>query len=625
METDLKRMLEIAVAAGDKAAGVAALRRVFGDRPSLANAQLVLKHAKQLGGENAREEFKVAVLRAYTVEPMLPLLEAYAALAGLDLRVQVGEFNTYMQDILNPDSWLYSFLPRMIILAVQTRDLLPALCDRAAELTPADSNKLVDDALRQLRHLLDIVSSRCKASVIVPTLDIPPYPSAGILDAQAPWGQRAAIDAFNHGLREIAASATGVYVVDMEALAGRFGRSRWYDEQKWNMARLPFAADALPEIAREYFKYVHVLSGKLCKVVAVDLDNTIWGGIVGEDGMDGIQVGLDHRGAAYLQLQRVLLDIYHRGILLAICSKNNREEAMAVLEKHPRMLLRPSHFAAMRINWEDKARNLREIAAELNLGLDAIAFVDDNPAERDRVRQELPEVQVIELPDDPALYASTVAQCPYCERLSVSDEDRDRSRYYAQERQRRVAQLATNSLEDFYRSLKMDVEIGEATPESIPRIAQLTQKTNQFNVTTRRYSEQEITAMAQQTASRVYWLRSRDRFGDNGIVGVGIARLEGDTCTIDTLLLSCRVIGRTIETALLAEIATQARADGARYLEGRFVPTAKNAPAKDFYARHGFTRAEKDGNGASRWRLDLAQSVLNWPEWIDRAGVLQRS
>ena len=622
-EADFSRTFEQALAAGDKTTARVALRHIFETRPNLTNAQLVLKYANELGFRTSGDQFKVAILRAYTVEPLVPLLQASATLAGLNLRIEVGGFNTYVQDILSPDSWLYFFRPQMIILAVQGRDLLPTVWDRATETSSTETEMQVSSAMTDLNNLLDVLRNRSNASILLPTVDVPVHPRSGILDAQTLWGDYAVIHAFNRSLREMAATQTGVYIVDVEGLAGRFGRTRWYDDQKWNLARLPFAADALTEIAREYMRYVHVLSGKLCKLVAVDLDNTLWGGVVGEDGLEAIRLGPGHDGAAYLEVQRVLLDLYRRGILLAICSKNNIDDAMAVLERHPRMLLRPAHFAAVRINWEDKAQNLRDIADELNLGLDSIAFVDDNPAERDRVLQELPEVHVVELPENPAVYAQILRKSPYFERLAVSTEDRERSRYYTEERRRREVRCGTTSIEDFYRSLDMEVEIGEADSGSISRIAQLTQKTNQFNLTTRRYSEQEILALAKQMQWRVCWLRSRDRFGDNGIVGVAIVKIDGTTCIIDTFLLSCRVIGRTMETAMLAEISKVAHAHGARFLEGRFIPTSKNAPAKDFYSLHGFTCEESSPSGASLWRLDMTEMMPKWPQWISRSGALQ--
>jgi HAD superfamily phosphatase (TIGR01681 family) len=214
---------------------------------------------------------------------------------------------------------------------------------------------------------------------------LPALPSHGIFDAQSEVGQATAIREINEKLRQIARGHNGVYILDYDSLVARHGRVRWHDERKWLMARLPVSAENLVHLAKEWMRFIHPLSGKICKALVTDLDNTLWGGVVGEDGPDGIQLGPEYPGAAYQSLQRVLLDLYRRGIILAVCSKNNTSDAMEVLEEHPGMILRPRHFAALRINWNDKAENLREIAAELNIGIDSLAFLDDNPVERERV------------------------------------------------------------------------------------------------------------------------------------------------------------------------------------------------------------------------------------------------
>jgi FkbH-like protein len=359
--------------------------------------------------------------------------------------------------------------------------------------------------------------------------------------------------------------------------------------------------------------------GKVCKALVTDLDNTLWGGVIGEEGLEGIQVGSEYPGAAYRALQRVMLDLYQRGIILAVCSKNNLADAMEVFETHPGMLLRPQHFAALRINWNDKAQNLCEIAAELNIGIDALVFLDDNPVERERVRVALPDVTVLELSDDPMTYAQTLRTAPIFERLALSEEDRERGRYYAEQRQRLELEQSATSLEDFYRSLQQEVEMAPVTPASLVRVAQLTQKTNQFNTTTRRYSEQQITAMAASADWQVYAVRVKDRFGDNGLVGVVITHDAADSCEIDTFLLSCRVIGRTVETAILSFVAEQARTRGMQSLHGWFLPTKKNAPARDCYASHNFQVLEERDNGCL-WALDLHSQDIVCPAWVQLQG-----
>jgi FkbH-like protein len=427
--------------------------------------------------------------------------------------------------------------------------------------------------------------------------------------------QAEAFQEINREVRKAAREQRGVYVLDYDALIARHGRSGWGDDRKWLTVRMPFAAGHVGDMAREWMRFLRPLSGKVAKAVAVDLDNTLWGGVIGEDGIDGIKLGDEYPGAAYREVQRALLDLRRRGILLAVCSKNNPSDAMEVLERHPEMLLRPEHFAAIRIDWNDKAGNLREIAAELNIGIDAMAFLDDNPVERQQVRGDLPEVAVIELPADAPQFARAIREAPVFERLALSAEDAQRGDMYRVQRERQKLESAAGSREDFYRSLEQEAEIGRVTGATLARVAQLTQKTNQFNLTTRRYTEQEIERMSDSPDWRVYWLRVRDRFSDNGLVGVAALRRNGHAWEIDTLLLSCRVIGRTVETAFLAYLIDETVGAGASVIEGWFLPTKKNAPASEFYSSHGFRLAEETGKGA-RWVLDLPQQAVRYPEWI---------
>jgi FkbH-like protein len=346
-----------------------------------------------------------------------------------------------------------------------------------------------------------------------------------------------------------------------------------------------------------------------------DLDNTLWGGVIGEDGMTGIKLGPEFPGAAYQNLQRAMLDLTRRGILLALCSKNNVEDAMEALENHPGMILRPKDFSAVRINWSDKSQNLREIASELNVGTDALAFLDDNPVEREQVRNALPEVTILDLRGDPLTYAAIVRDCPAFERLALSSEDQQRTTLYATQRERSQAEQSFQSKEDFFRYLEQEAEFAPVAPATLARVAQLTQKTNQFNLTTRRYSEQQIADMAARPGWHVLSIKVRDRFGDHGLVGVAITCDEADICEIETFLLSCRVIGRAVETALLSHLAQTAKARGRQRLAGRFIPTKKNAPARDFYAQHGFQLLEENADG-SVWSLPLEQHTIATPDWI---------
>ena len=557
---------------------------------------------------------RISLLRSMTIEPLVPILSCAALVGGIDLTIQVGQFNAYAQEILDPDSSVYSFNPEIAILAIQTRDILPEIWESHADLSEAEIRAVVDRVRDEFATWIRTFRHRSMASLVVHTLEKPPA-STGILDAQTSHGQLAAIDRLNAELRSICNEYRGVYALDYDAVIARHGRMRWHDEGKWLTMRMPFATDSLLPIASEWLKFIHPLTHVTCKVLAVDLDNTLWGGVLGENGPEDILVGTEYPGAFYRSLQRAILDLRHRGILLAVCSKNNHDEAMSALRSHPGMLLRPEHFSAFRINWRDKAANLREIAFELNVGTDAIAFLDDNPVERERVRTAIPELKVISLPDEPQGFAAALRACPLFERVSLSTEDREHTQLYHGQQQRADLAQRVGSLEDFYRSLDQEITIAPVTPETLTRVAHLTQKTNQFNATTCRHSEQEIEEFASRPEWNVYSVRVKDRFGDNGIVGVLITHMNGDICEIETFLLSCRVIGRTIETAMLGFLAENSRAEGARMLQGWFVPTKKNIPVRELYSSHQF-EAIATRESATLWSLNLAETVISQPEWI---------
>jgi FkbH-like protein len=611
----LRNEIDRCIASEAATTASAYLSQLWWEEAGPSAAGFIVSRYEQLRQQLQLMSHRLFMLRSFTVEPAVLLLRAAAFVNGVALTAEVGDFNAYAPEILDPTSRLYRFGPETVILAAQTRDGAPDLWESYADLSPAESKAAVDRVVGGFQKWVRAFRSHSQAYLIIHTLEMPPLPSQGVLDSQSEAGQVAAIQQINRELRRIAGEHKGVYILDYDALVARHGRIRWHDEHKWLTMRMPIAADNLMPLANEWLRFIHPLTGKVCKVLVTDLDNTLWGGVIGEDGMEGIQVGPEYPGAAYQALQRAMLDLFQRGVILAVCSKNNLSDAMTALEHHPGMLLRPQYFAALRINWHDKAQNLVEIAAELNVGMDAIAFIDDSPIERARVRAELPEVTVIEMPKDPMDYAQALRESPVFERLSLSVEDRERGHYYAEQRQRVELERSASSLEDFYRSLRQEIEVATVTSKTLARVAQLTQKTNQFNLTTRRYSEQQILEMTASPDWRVYSVRVQDRFGDNGLVGVAITRDADEVCEIEAFLMSCRVIGRTVETALLSFLVERARSTGMKQLQGWFLPTKKNDPAKDFYPQHNFQLlAERDSG--TLWAVDLRQAQVKCPEWI---------
>lgn len=620
----LRGQIDALIAASRVPEARRALRDLWQGDPSPATASFVSRRVDALRDQLGLASCRVRILRSFTVETALPLLRAQAFVGGIDARVEVGDFNAYAQEILDPASPLYSEPLDVVILAVQARDIAPALVSRMADLDADDLPRVITDVVTAYERWVETFRSRSNAHLIVHLLESP-EPVHGILDGQLEASQSEAIAAINSRLRALCRRHRAVYALDVNALIARRGREQWHDERMWLTARMPVAAREQVHLAREWAKFLHPITGRVAKCLVCDLDNTLWGGVIGEDGMTGIRLGAEHPGAAFQALQRAILDLAQRGVILAIASKNNHDDAMEAIRTHPGMLLRPEHFAAVRINWKDKASNLREIAAELNIGVDSLAFIDDNPVERTWVSEQIPDVTVIDLPPDPYGYVRALRDAMVFERLTLTAEDRERGRQYAEQRVRAELQAQAGSIDEFYESLAQEVEIAHVTPMTLARVAQLTNKTNQFNLTTKRYGEQDIQSMSHSPDWRVYSIKVRDRFGDNGLVGVAISRLvqepdgsgQRTTCEIDSFLLSCRVIGRTVETAFLAALVEEARARGATRLRGWFVPSKKNAPAKEFLASQGFTKVA-DVDGTQTWEFDLLGSTIEFPRWIKR-------
>jgi FkbH-like protein len=588
----------------------------FTQKPTLLNAHKLAAAYRPMVGTPFLRHWRVLMIRSFTVEPIVPLLRAFGLMAGLDLQIEVGGFNTLWMDLLDANSRLYEADVDAILVTTRTADLIPEFWQGFASLDRATIVAKRNQLIKRLDDMVAGFRARSSAALIFPNLDLPAWPANGLQDAQDADGQTGTILAINRAIAEIASRHAGVYLIDYDGIVACHGRARWYSDAFDKALALPVATDAMAKLAQYQARMLVAAAGQSSKVLVVDLDNTLWGGIIGEDGPNGIRLGDDLVGTPFRQLQQSLLDLYHRGILLAICSKNNEADVLPVLADHPGMLLRPHHFAAMRINWDDKATNLRSIAAELNVGSDSLVFLDDNPIERLQVRLMAPEVKVLEVPSDATAFAPIVLGFAGFDRLHLSEEDRQRTRIYAEQRDRNSLRESATSIEDYLRDLRVVVHPGSLNQGDLGRVAQLTQKTNQFNLTTRRYTEAQIKALAATPGCRMETYRVSDRFGDNGLVGVAITRDDSTMCEIDSLLLSCRVIGRGIETAILSRLAAQARVAGCSHLRGVFRPTAKNDLAAAVYANHGFAEVDTNSEGDVFYDLDLRNDNVRPPPWI---------
>ena len=573
--------------------------------------------------ESGMPSLRVALLANCTLDLLKPSLES--ALAGRGLRPDfwVAGFNQYRQAILEPQSGLYGFDPQFVILYLDAQDLFTDLMESPLDFTRDQRRERVEQAASELEALLDHASqSLPRASILLNSVFLPSANSLGGLEYNSDFSVQDIAVAWNARISGLAPRYPAVYVVDIAGAAAMAGIANWSDSRLWYLARSRWSRRAVREVARRYSAAIAAHLGMMRKCLVLDLDNTLWGGIVGEDGMTGIRLGEDGPGRAYQEFQIALRSLQRQGVLLALCSKNNPEDALQVIRSHPGMRLLPEHFATMRINWEDKASNLRAIAAELNIGVDSLVFLDDNPAERAWVRESLPEVVVPEWPEDPGEFPSALMEvaADHFYRTGLTAEDLARGRQYREQHARRAAQAASGSIEDYYRGLEMRADVAPANDLTVPRIAQLTQKTNQFNLTTRRYSDQQIRELI-ASGCLVYSLDLDDRFGKNGIVGVLILRPEtAAEWKIDVFLLSCRVMGRTAERAFLGAVCRVLRERGATRLIGEYLPTPKNAPVASLYADLGFRQMD-DEVGRQVWELDLRTQEIVIPDWFTLSGA----
>jgi FkbH-like protein len=561
----------------------------------------------------------LALLASSSLPGFSGMLRRSLALSGYDAAIWEASFNQYRQEFANPASGLYSSRPEVVILHLDGEDLFADCLRRPFDAGPKDRAERARQAAAEIASLLQLVRVGLPdALVLLNTVYLPPLHALSGLEHHSPWGVSDLAAQFNVELAAIAAAQPNVLVHDVAALVMDMGYRQWFDPRLWHLARCRLGNAAMKRLVRSVASLLRAWKGQSRKCIVLDLDHTLWGGIVGEDGPAGLTLAEEGPGLAFAEFQEELAHLGHKGVLLAICSKNNEEDALEVLRRHPSMRLREDSFAARRINWQDKAQNIRELAAELNLGLDSFVFIDDNPAERSLVRQSLPEVLVPEWPQEPSHYRAALLElaAEHFGRVTVTSEDRERTALYRAERERVSLAASAGSLADYYRSLDMHVHIAPADTFSIPRIAQLTQKTNQFNLTTRRYTEAAVRSLAEQADAVVLWLHLRDRFADQGIVGVLIVKQESPAAWgIDTFLLSCRVIGRGVEKAFLGFTAEMLLERGVRSLSGEYLPTPKNGLAANVYRDCGFELLAEN-QGATRWSLNLETQALPIPGWI---------
>jgi FkbH-like protein len=551
---------------------------------------------------------RLAVLASSTVDHLLPAIRVASLRRRLLVETHIGTYGQYRQDLLDSSSPLHGFRPQVILFSIAAREAIASIPVTAAA---PEVDRLLDRTVEELRSLWREAREKLKATVIQQTFLNTAKSLFGSYERMVAGAPLQSIHRLNERLAH-AAAADGVALLDVAYASERDGLDFWFDEPRWLQGKLEIAPQAAPLYGEWLARIVAAQRGLSKKCLVLDLDNTLWGGVVGDDGIEGVVLGEGNpTGEAHVALQRYAKHLKERGIVLAVCSKNDPKIAEDAFAGHPEMVLKRSDIACFVANWEPKSGNLRHIAATLNLGLDSLVFVDDNPAERAAVREELPMIAVPELPEDVAQYARCIADAGYFEAVAFTVEDQQRGEQYAANASRDAELRSSGNLQDFLAGLKMTASFGAVRDVDLARVAQLINKTNQFNPTTRRYSLEEVKSLCADPACIALQFRLLDKLGDNGLVSAIILRpgAESGVLLVDTWVMSCRVFGRELEFEAMNIAVEAARDLGARELRAEYISTPKNGVIKDLYANLGFAplTGPRTDAAATNWQLALDQ------------------
>jgi FkbH-like protein len=564
---------------------------------------------------------KTFVVRSVTVEPILPFLTVESVLAGYILDIEIGGYGAYMDEMLTPQSSLDRSHAELVLVLLDLEEISGRLPDLCATGLGTGVEAEIAESIARVGQMLRSYRSRNAGRLVLQGCVVPDNTSLGpVGDGNLKYGLVNAVKELNRQMLAVCTTVPDCVFFDVDEIAARYGRANWRDARLFLASRLPISAGAFETYARGVVRTMSVLFRAPRKVLCTDLDNTLWGGVLGEDGAHGILTGSAFPGNCYLEYQRYLKQLGARGILLALVSKNNEADVEEAFQlRAADLAVQLDTFVAKKIGWTEKSDALRALANDLSLGLDSFVFVDDNPTECEAIRRYLPEVAVVQAPaDKPWELVPMLADKWFFDSAAITEDDVNRSKEYEAQAQRDALRDITTSRDEFLQSLGIICTFISAVDAPLARSVQLLAKTNQFNLTTRRHSSTEVEHFASTAGGQAVAVRVRDRFGDAGVVGLA---LVSDQFVIDSLLLSCRVIGRGIETALLSFVAQRAAKMGGKWLIGEFIETKKNAPCADFYPQHGFERvAELDGAGSIFYRLDLTERMPKSPAWLTIEG-----
>lgn len=558
---------------------------------------------KKYRKENSSGKWKLAVLGSHSIQHFVAVLDVFLMNEGIDCQIYEGEYDGINMDVLNADSSLYQFAPNMVILMTQYQDIkvFPELLSHETEV-----NQLLERQMNYYDNLWKSLSAIEGCQIFQTNIALPIQREIGNLEGNYFFTRSSYFRMLN--LELLKRRPKHVTIVDMEYLSSVIGKKKWFDFSAYFLTKAGFHMDCLGQVAGTFTAQIKAATGKVRKCLVLDLDNTLWGGVVGDDGCFGIQIDPNHAiGEAYRFFQQYVLDLKNRGVILAVCSKNEEAAAKEPFEKNENMVLKLSDIACFKANWNDKASNIRQIAAELNIGMDSMVFFDDNPAERQIVSTYLKEVQVIPVPEDPAEFVPVLEEANPFEWLEITREDLKRSQSYYENKERQALEESFVDYGAYLKALNMQGRAGVVEENEVERFTQLINKSNQFNLRTVRYTQAQIEAMRHMSDTWLIGISLKDKFSNYGLISCIILRKRDEICFIDTWLMSCRVLKRGVEDLAFLTVCKAAKEMGCTAVQGEYIKSSKNAMVKNFYTSMGFAHVSGDPEENALYAYDLSR------------------
>ena len=556
----------------------------------------------------------IAFLSSYTAEILKPYIRVELAKSSIFSSVYFAPYNNIEQEIIDNNSGLYASNPDIVVIHIGIEDISQNVLTRFYSYSSDEIKNVTSSIVSRYKEMIRAFRKKSNAQIIIVDFAYIQNESFGFSGSPLAHSLSAYIQNINDQLWSICNQITSCHVIKYQQVFMEQGLNNCIDYKLYFLARIPFGVKAQIEIGKVIARTIAAIYTTPCKCLVLDLDNTLWGGVLGEDGIAGIKLSDDYPGNVYKSFQRTILGLRDQGVFLAIASKNNINDALDVMEKHTDCLIKKKHISSIQINWKDKATNLYKIARELNIGLNSIAFFDDNPVEREWIIEQVPDVRVINVPENPMFYSRALLNSRLFDKVNMTSEDTSRAEMYKHEKRRSEFHIKSKSVDDFLRGLKMSAKIGLVEDITLSRVEQLINKTNQYNLTCRRYTAEEIKDIISSGGVAI-WISVKDKFGDSGIVGTAIAKKQNNNeWIIDTFLLSCRVIGRKLESILLYYLCKLVKGKKGVILYGEYIPTSKNNLINDFFIKFNFNEVI---NKENYWSCNLRETNISPSDFIN--------